>query len=73
MSKLATLVDTKSEAFEKNTEVFSGLVDELRKHSAEARRGGGEKAQRRHRDRGKLPFNRISWASRMPLGLSDSD
>src|SRR5687768_3857725 len=55
MSKLATLVDTKSEAFEKNTEVFSGLVDELRKHSAETRRGGGQKAQRRHKERGKLP------------------
>jgi 3-methylcrotonyl-CoA carboxylase beta subunit len=55
MSKLATLVDTKSETFEKNTEVFSGLVDELRKHSAEARRGGGQKAQRRHKERGKLP------------------
>ena len=44
----------KSEAFEKNAEAFLALVDELRKHSAEARRGGG-KAQRRHRERGKLP------------------
>jgi 3-methylcrotonyl-CoA carboxylase beta subunit len=55
MSKLGTIVDTRSEAFEKNAEAFSGLVDVLRKHSAEARRGGGEKAQRRHRERGKLP------------------
>jgi 3-methylcrotonyl-CoA carboxylase beta subunit len=55
MSKLGTLVDTKSEAFEKNAEACLALVDELRKHSAEARRGGGEKAQRRHRERGKLP------------------
>src|SRR5215203_3308748 len=55
MSTLGTFVDTKSEAFEKNTEAFLRLVDELRKHSAEARRGGGEKAQRRHRERGKLP------------------
>src|SRR5215217_889036 len=54
MSKLGTLVDTKSEAFEKNTEAFSGLVEELRKLSAEARRGGGKKAQGRHRERGKL-------------------
>jgi 3-methylcrotonyl-CoA carboxylase beta subunit len=54
MSKLGTLVDTKSEAFEKNTEAFSGLVEELRKLSAEVRRGGGKKAQRRHRERGKL-------------------
>jgi 3-methylcrotonyl-CoA carboxylase beta subunit len=55
MSTLGTFVDTKSEAFEKNTEAFLRLVDELRKHSAEARRGGGEKAQRRHGERGKLP------------------
>jgi 3-methylcrotonyl-CoA carboxylase beta subunit len=55
MSRLVTLVDTKSEAFEKKAEAFSGLVQELRKNSAEARRGGGEKAQRRHRERGKLP------------------
>jgi acetyl-CoA carboxylase carboxyltransferase component len=54
MSKLGTLVDTKSEAFEKNAEAFSGLVEELRKLSAEARRGGGKKAQSRHRERGKL-------------------
>src|ERR687890_809407 len=54
MSKLGTLVDTKSETFEKKAEAFSGLVQKLRKHSAEARRGGGEKAQRRHRERGKL-------------------
>src|ERR687890_133915 len=55
MSKLGTLVDTKSEAFAESAEAFSGLVDELRERSAEARRGGGEKAQRRHRQRGKLP------------------
>ena len=54
MSKLGTFVDTKSEVFEKNTEALSELVDELREISAEARRGG-EKAQRRHRERGKLP------------------
>src|ERR671921_1475359 len=55
MSKLGTLVDTKSETFAESAEAFSGLVDELRERSAEARRGGGEKAQRRHRERGKLP------------------
>ena len=43
MSRLGTLVDTKSEAFEKNAEAFLALVDELRKHSAEARRGGGRR------------------------------
>src|SRR5215210_1670056 len=55
MSKLGTLVDTKSEAFAESTERFGALVEELRERSAEARRGGGEKAQRRHRERGKLP------------------
>jgi 3-methylcrotonyl-CoA carboxylase beta subunit len=55
MSKLRTLVDTKSEAFAESAERFAGLMEELRAHSAEARRGGGAKAQRRHRERGKLP------------------
>jgi len=55
MSRLRTLVDTKSEAFAESAERFGGLMDELRGRSAEARRGGGEKAQRRHRERGKLP------------------
>src|SRR5829696_1578526 len=55
MSKLGTLVDTKGGAFAENAERFGALVDELRERSAEARRGGGEKAQRRHRERGKLP------------------
>jgi acetyl-CoA carboxylase carboxyltransferase component len=55
MSRLRTLVDAKSEAFAESAERFGVLVDELREISAEARRGGGEKAQRRHRERGKLP------------------
>src|SRR5215212_6731769 len=55
MSKLRTHVDTKSEAFAQSAESFGALVDELRERSAEARRGGGEKARRRHEERGKLP------------------
>src|SRR5215212_290527 len=55
MSKLRTHVDTKSEAFAESAQRFGALVDELREISAEARRGGGEKAQRRHEERGKLP------------------
>src|ERR687898_2546694 len=55
MSRLRTLVDAKSETFAESAERFGVLVDELREISAEARRGGGEKAQRRHRERGKLP------------------
>src|ERR671917_801651 len=55
MSKLKTLVDPKSEGFERNARAYEELLLELRQRSAEARRGGGEKAQRRHRERGKLP------------------
>src|SRR5215208_4465378 len=55
MSRLRTLVDAKSETFAESAERFGVLVDELREFSAEARRGGGEIAQRRHRERGKLP------------------
>src|SRR5215217_4604485 len=55
MSRLRTRVDTKSEAFAESAERFGALLDELRDISAEARRGGGEKAQRRHRERGKQP------------------
>ena len=54
MSRLGTLVNTSSEAFAENVERFAGLVAELRERSAEARRGGGEKAQERHRERGKM-------------------
>src|SRR5918998_2611636 len=55
MSKLKTLVDPKSEGFRRNAGAYEELLLELRERSAEARRGGGEKAQRRHRNRGKLP------------------
>src|ERR671938_913383 len=55
MTRIKTLVDTKSEAFAESAKRFAGLMEELRAHSAEARRGGGEKAHRRHRERGKLP------------------
>jgi acetyl-CoA carboxylase carboxyltransferase component len=55
MSRLRTLVDAKSEAFAESAERFGALVDELREISAESRRGGGEKAHRRHKERGKLP------------------
>ena len=55
MTKLRTLVDTKSEAFAESAGRFEGLMEELRERSAVARRGGGEKAQRRHKERGKMP------------------
>ena len=55
MSKLRSHVDPKSGGFRQNAEAFEGLLAGLRERSAEARRGGGEKAQRRHTERGKLP------------------
>jgi 3-methylcrotonyl-CoA carboxylase beta subunit len=54
MSTLRTRVDPKSKGFARNAEAFVGLLDELRSRSAEARRGGGEKARSRHEERGKL-------------------
>src|SRR5215211_4001138 len=55
MSKLKTIVDPKSEEFRRNAEAYEELLAELRARSAEVRRGGGEKAQKRHEERGKLP------------------
>ena len=55
MSKLRSHVDPKSDGFRENAEAYEGLLAELRERSAEARRGGGEKARRRHEERGKLP------------------
>jgi acetyl-CoA carboxylase carboxyltransferase component len=55
VSKFRTLVDPKSEGFESNAEAYEAILDELRARSAEAARGGGEKARRRHEERGKLP------------------
>ena len=55
MSKLRTLVDRESDEFKRNAEAYEKLLEELGDRTDEARRGGGEKAQKRHRERGKLP------------------
>ena len=55
MSKLGTLVGPKSEDFKENAEAYRELLEELRDRTQEARRGGGEKARKRHEERGKLP------------------
>ena len=55
MSKLGTLVGLKSEDFKENAEAYRELLEELRDRTQEARRGGGEKARKRHEERGKLP------------------
>ena len=55
MSKLRTFVDPESEEFERNAGAYEELLEELRDRTDEARRGGGEKAQKRHEEREKLP------------------
>ena len=55
MSKLGTLVGLESEDFKENAEAYRELLEELRNRTQEARRGGGEKARKRHEERGKLP------------------
>ena len=55
MSKLGTFVGLESEDFKENAEAYRELLEELRDRTQEARRGGGEKARKRHEERGKLP------------------
>jgi 3-methylcrotonyl-CoA carboxylase beta subunit len=55
LSKIRSHIDPKSEGFRENSEAYEELLLELRERSAQARRGGGEKARRRHEERGKLP------------------
>jgi 3-methylcrotonyl-CoA carboxylase beta subunit len=55
LSKIRSHIDPKSEGFRNNSEAYEELLLELRERSAQARRGGGEKARKRHEERGKLP------------------
>ena len=55
MSKLRTFVERESDGFKSNAETYEELLEELRDRIEEARRGGGEKARKRHEERGKLP------------------
>jgi 3-methylcrotonyl-CoA carboxylase beta subunit len=55
LSKLGTFVGLESEDFKENAEAYRELLEELRDRTQEARRGGGEKARKRHEERGKLP------------------
>jgi acetyl-CoA carboxylase carboxyltransferase component len=54
LSKLGTLVGLESEDFKENAEAYRELLEELRDRTQEARRGGGQKARKRHEERGKL-------------------
>ncbi len=55
MNVFETRIQADSEQFRSNRERMVGLVAELRRHLAEARRGGGPRALERHRQQGKLP------------------
>ena len=55
MSTIKSLVSPDSPDFEANTESYEGLLGKLRDRVDEAQRGGDEKAQERHKERGKLP------------------
>jgi 3-methylcrotonyl-CoA carboxylase beta subunit len=60
MTKLATTVDPRSDAFAANAKVNRGLADELRSRAAEAALGGPKAARERHTGRGKLlPRDRV--------------
>jgi acetyl-CoA carboxylase carboxyltransferase component len=54
MEVIETQLDLRSERARANAAFHRGLVDELRGHIAQARQGGGEKYQQRHREQGKL-------------------
>src|SRR5438552_240703 len=53
MAVLESVVQ-RDDVFDRRRELLEGLVAELRERTAQAARGGGEKATERHRSRGKL-------------------
>ena len=55
VSTIKSLVSPGSEEFKKNAEAYEALVEELHDRMREVRRGGGEKARARHKERGKMP------------------
>ncbi|WP_047866208.1 carboxyl transferase domain-containing protein [Rubrobacter aplysinae] len=55
MSTIRSNVAADSQEFKQNAAAYESLVAELREHQREARRGGGERALERHKERGKLP------------------
>jgi 3-methylcrotonyl-CoA carboxylase beta subunit len=54
VSRIESSISPRSEEFRANAEHMQGLVDDLQARVAEARVGGGEKYQLRHKERGKL-------------------
>jgi acetyl-CoA carboxylase carboxyltransferase component len=54
VARLTTHLDPTSEGFAVNDAAMRALVEDLRRRLDDTRRGGGEAATRRHRERGKL-------------------
>lgn len=60
MAQLKSKIDTSSEIYQRNAEHMQGLIDDLKAKLEAIAQGGGEKARKRHTDRGKLlPRERI--------------
>ncbi|MDP1987995.1 carboxyl transferase domain-containing protein, partial [Phenylobacterium sp.] len=60
MTRLTSSIDTASEAFQTQSALNRGLVDQLRARSAQAALGGPEASRARHESRGKLlPRDRV--------------
>ena len=54
METLSSALDPQSPEFKANTEHNRALAQELKKHLAIVREGGGEKYRKRHEEQGKL-------------------
>ena len=60
MSVLPTFVDTASEEYQRNYAAMRALLDEFEQRQETVRQGGGERGQRKFRERGKLlPRERV--------------
>jgi 3-methylcrotonyl-CoA carboxylase beta subunit len=60
MTVLSSQIDTRSDAFKRNTEAMRALVADLKARTDKVRLGGGEDSRKRHVSRGKLlPRERV--------------
>ena len=60
MTVIHTALDTRADEFQANAARMRGLVEDLRAQVEKARRGGGDRARKRHVERGKmLPRERV--------------
>ena len=60
MTVIHTALDTRADEFQANAARMRGPVEDLRAQVEKARRGGGDRARKRHLERGKmLPRERV--------------